>query len=44
MGVVYSTSIGNPWHNTPIDTRRKLNLDKSKGVKKSNGHNRAKNK
>ena len=28
----FSSSIGNPWHGTKIDTRRKLNLkNKKKG-------------
>ena len=30
---VFSSSVGNPWHNQAPDTRRKLNTDKSK-VKK----------
>tara|TARA_R110000824_G_scaffold3483_2_gene16501 strand:+ start:1925 stop:2026 length:102 start_codon:yes stop_codon:yes gene_type:complete len=33
MAVVYSTSIGNPWHGVKTDTRRKLNL-KTKVKKK----------
>ena len=30
----FSTSVGNPWHKTKIDTRRKLNTDKSKKGKR----------
>ena len=34
-GVVFSTSIGNPWHGqVKPDTRRKLNLNKGKKGKK----------
>ena len=35
MGVVYSTSIGNPWHGQKPDTRRKLDTkNKAKKGKK----------
>ena len=30
----FSTSVGNPWHNTKPDVRRKLDTDKSKKGKK----------
>tara|TARA_R100000152_G_C6771781_1_gene198403 strand:+ start:1335 stop:1439 length:105 start_codon:yes stop_codon:yes gene_type:complete len=29
--IVYSSSIGNPWHGVKLDTRRKLNTQKKKG-------------
>mgnify|MGYP003150218755 FL=1 len=29
----FSSSIGNPWHGTKIDTRRKLNLKNKRGKK-----------
>jgi len=32
--VVYSGSVGNPWHGEKPDTRRKLDLDKKKSSKK----------
>ena len=40
--VVYSGSIGTPYHGEKPNSRRKLNL--KKGVKKVNGNNRSKNK
>ena len=33
LATVFSGSIGNPWHGTKIDTRRKLNLKNKKGKK-----------